>query len=152
MLSICGKTIILLDTMSYRIRTNGMRFAQQTKYLCFSKEEPNSPGKALFGPMIDGSLYWQRTVEGSKPDIVHFERNEMIVYKVFYKDCYRKKIVLLGTLTERRKDLRGMSYQESGSKWAKFVFGDKVSDIKRIIVVPKEMNEAGNNGIIFSNN
>jgi len=76
----------------------------------------------------------------------------MILYKVFYKDCYRKKIVLLGTLIERRKDLRGMSLQESGSKWAKFVFGDKVNDIKRIIVVPKEMNEAGNNGIIFSGN
>ena len=76
----------------------------------------------------------------------------MIVYKVFYKDCYRKKIVLLGTLIERRKDLRGMSHQEAGSKWAKFVFGDKVNDTKRIIVVPKEINEADNNGIIFSNN
>jgi len=76
----------------------------------------------------------------------------MIVYKVFYKDCYRKKIVLLGTLIERRKDLRGMSHQEAGSKWAKFVFGDKVNDTKRIIVVPKEINEADNNGTIFSNN
>jgi len=76
----------------------------------------------------------------------------MIVYRVFYKDCYRKKIVSLGTLIERRKDLRGMSQLEAGSKWAKFVFGDKVNDTKRIIVVPKEINEADNNGIVFSNN
>lgn len=63
----------------------------------------------------------------------------MIIYKVFYKDCYRKKIVLLGTLTERRKDLRGMSQMESGLKWARFAFGDKVKDTKRIVVVPKEV-------------
>lgn len=62
----------------------------------------------------------------------------MTVYKVFYKDCYRKKIVLLGTLIERRKELRGMSQLESGLKWAKSIFGDKVKDIKRIIVVPKK--------------
>jgi hypothetical protein len=76
----------------------------------------------------------------------------MIVYKVFYKDCYRKKIVLLGTLIERRKGLRGMSQLESGSKWAKFAFGEKVKDIKRIIVVPKEVKQADDNGIIFSGN
>ena len=76
----------------------------------------------------------------------------MIVYKVFYKDCYRKKIVLLGTLMERRKGLRGMSQLESGLKWAKFAFGDKVNDIKRIIVVPKEVKQAYDNGIIFSGN
>jgi len=66
----------------------------------------------------------------------------MIVYRVFYKDCYRKKNVLLGTLTERRKDLRGMSQLESGLKWAKFAFGNQVKDIKRIVVVPKEVKEA----------
>lgn len=76
----------------------------------------------------------------------------MTVYKVFYKDYYRKKIVLLGTLIERRKDLRGMSQLESGLKWAKFVFGNKVKDIKRIIVVPKEVKETGDNGIRFSGN
>ena len=76
----------------------------------------------------------------------------MIVYKVFYKDCYRKKIVLLGTLIERRKGLRGMTQFESGLKWAKFAFGDKVNDIKRIIVVPKEVEQASDNGIRFSGN
>ena len=76
----------------------------------------------------------------------------MTVYKVLYKDCYRKKIVLLGTLIERRKGLRGMSHLESGLKWAKFVFGNQVKDIKRIIVVPKEVNQAGANKIIFSGN
>jgi hypothetical protein len=76
----------------------------------------------------------------------------MIVYKVFYKDCYRKKIVLLGALIERRKGLRGMTQLESGLKWAKFAFGDKVNDIKRIIVVPKEVKQAGDNGIRFIGN
>ncbi len=69
----------------------------------------------------------------------------MTVYKVFYKDCYRKKIVLLGTLIERRKELRGMSRLEAGLKWAKCVFGDKVRDLKRIIVVPKEAEQASDN-------
>jgi hypothetical protein len=76
----------------------------------------------------------------------------MIVYKVFYKDCYRKKIVLLGTLIERRKSLRGMTQLESGLKWAKFAFGDKVNDIKRIIIVPKEVKQASDNGIRFIGN
>ena len=76
----------------------------------------------------------------------------MTVYKVFYKDYYRKKSVLLGSLTERRKDLRGMSQLESGLKWAKFVFGDKVKDMKRIIVVPKEVEQAGDNGMRMSGN
>ena len=76
----------------------------------------------------------------------------MTVYKVFYKDCYRKKIVLLGTLIERRKALRGMSELESGLKWAKFAFGDQVKDIKRIIVVPKAVEQAGENGIILTGN
>ncbi len=62
----------------------------------------------------------------------------MIAYKVLYKDCYRKKTVILGTLIERRKALRGMSQLESGLKWAKFAFGNQVKDIKRIIVVPKK--------------
>ena len=76
----------------------------------------------------------------------------MILYRVFYKDCYRKKIVLLGTLIERRKALRGMSELESGLKWAKFAFGEQVKDIKRIIVVPKEVEQAGENGIILTGN
>ena len=76
----------------------------------------------------------------------------MIVYKVLYKDCYRKKIVLLGTLVEKRKGLRGLSHLESGLKWAKSVFGNQVQDIKRIIVVPKEVNQAGANKIVSSSN
>jgi len=61
----------------------------------------------------------------------------MTVYKVFYKDYYRRKSVLLGTLIERRKGLRGMSQLESGSKWAKFAFGGEVKNISHIFVVPK---------------
>ena len=72
----------------------------------------------------------------------------MTAYKVFYKDCYRKKMVLLGTLIERRKSPRGMNKLESGLKWAKLVFGKQVKDIKRIIVVPKEVNQAGDKGTI----
>jgi hypothetical protein len=72
----------------------------------------------------------------------------MTAYKVFYKDCYRRKMVLLGTLIERRRDLRGMSQLEAGLKWAKFAFGNQVKDIKRIIVVPKEVTQPGDNGII----
>ncbi len=74
----------------------------------------------------------------------------MIVYKVFYKDCYRRKSVLLGTLIERRKGLRGKSQLESALKWAKFAFSDKVKNIDRIIVVPKEVKQGNDNGIRFS--
>jgi hypothetical protein len=45
-----------------------------------------------------------------------------------------------------------MSELESGLKWAKFAFGDQVKDIKRIIVVPKEVEQAGENGIILTGN
>jgi len=74
----------------------------------------------------------------------------MIVYKVFYKDYYRKKSVLLGTLIERRKGLRGKNQLESGLKWAKFAFGDKVKNIDRIFVVPKEVKPSNDNGIRLS--
>ena len=80
------------------------------------------------------------------------QEDGMTAYKVFYKDCYRKKIVLLGTLIERRNGLRGMSQLESGLKWGKSAFGNQVKDIKRIIVVPKEVNQAGANRIVFSGN
>jgi hypothetical protein len=70
----------------------------------------------------------------------------MTAYKTFHKDPYRKKVVLLATLTERRKGLRGMSQLEFGLKWAKCIFGGNVSDIKRIIVVPKEVKEGSDNG------
>jgi len=73
----------------------------------------------------------------------------MIVYKVFYKDYYRRKSVLLGTLIERRKGLRGKSQLDSGLKWAKFAFGDKVKNIDRIIVVPKEVKQSNDDGVRF---
>ena len=81
-------------------------------------------------------------------EIICAQEDGMTSYKVFYKDCYRKKMVLLGTLIERRKSLRGMSKLEAGLKWAKLAFGNQVKDIKRIIVVPKEVNQSGDNGII----
>ena len=81
-------------------------------------------------------------------EITRPQEEGMTEYRVFYKDCYRKKIVLLGKLTERRKGLRGMSPLESGLKWAKSAFGNQVKDVKRIVVVPKEVNQSGDNGII----
>jgi len=75
----------------------------------------------------------------------------MTVYKVFYKDYYRKKSVLLGTLIERRKDLRGMSQLESGLKWAKFAFNGEVKNLSRIFVVPKEVQQGGNTSDVFGN-
>ncbi len=76
----------------------------------------------------------------------------MTVYKVFYKDYYRRKFVLLGTLIERRKELRGMSPLESGLKWAKSIFSGKVQDTRRIIVVPKDVNETSDTGTILNHN
>ncbi len=76
----------------------------------------------------------------------------MTVYKVFYKDYYRRKFVLLGTLIERRKELRGMSPLESGLKWAKSIFGGKVQDTRRILVVPKDMKETSDTGTTLSQN
>ncbi len=64
---------------------------------------------------------------------------EMLVYKVFYKDFDQKKGILLGRLTERRSDLRGLSALESGLKWAIATFGHRVSDRKRLFVVPEEV-------------
>jgi len=63
----------------------------------------------------------------------------MLVYKVFYKDYNHQKGVLLGKLTERRKDLRGLSALESGLRWGIATFGDKVKDKNKIFVVPEEV-------------
>ena len=63
----------------------------------------------------------------------------MIVYKVFYKDYEHQKGVLLGKLTERRSDLRGLSVLESGLRWAIATFGNQVIDKKRLFVVPEEV-------------
>jgi hypothetical protein len=77
-------------------------------------------------------------------------KGKLIVYKVFYKDYDRKKGVLLGKLTERRKDLRGKTQLESGLRWAILTFGAKVKDKNRIFIVPEEVKEAGDNGITYS--
>ena len=66
----------------------------------------------------------------------------MIVYKVFYKDYDNKKGVLLGKLTERRSDLRGMSIVHSGLKWAIATFGDQVKDKGKLLVVPEEVQKS----------
>jgi len=65
----------------------------------------------------------------------------MMVYKVFYKDSDNQNGVLLGTLTERRSDLRGLSAVESGMRWAIATYGDQVRDKSRmgLLVVSEEM-------------
>jgi hypothetical protein len=63
----------------------------------------------------------------------------MVVYKVFYKNYELKKGELIGTMIERRKDLRGMKQVESGLRWAKLTFGPIVKDKKAIFVVPNEL-------------
>ena len=66
----------------------------------------------------------------------------MIVYKVFYKDYDNKKGVLLGKLTERRSDLRGLSVVQSGLRWAIATFGDQVKDKGKLFVVPEEVHQS----------
>ena len=65
----------------------------------------------------------------------------MIIYKVFLKNYGLRKGDLLGTLTERRKDLRGSSPAESGLRWAKSVYSNVVKNKSDIFVVTKEVNE-----------
>lgn len=64
----------------------------------------------------------------------------MLVYKVFYKDFQRKRGDLIGILVERRKNTRGMSFAESGLRWAKLTFGKLESNRKPIFVIPNEMD------------
>jgi len=75
--------------------------------------------------------------------LLHLTRreNRMIVYKVFYKDYDNKKGVLLGKLTERRSDLRGLSAMQAGLKWAMATFGDQVRDKGRLFVVPEDVQQ-----------
>lgn len=68
---------------------------------------------------------------------------KMIVYKVLYKNYEFKKGDLMGTLIERRKDLRGKSRVESGLRWAKLTFGQMVKDKHAIFVVPHELRFGG---------
>ena len=63
----------------------------------------------------------------------------MVVYKVFYKHFELKKGEFVGLLIERRKDLRGKTQLESGTRWAKVAFGSMVKDEKTIFVVPHEL-------------
>jgi hypothetical protein len=64
----------------------------------------------------------------------------MIMYKVFYKNYELKKGELMGTLIERRKNLRGMTKSQTGLRWARFAFGQLVKDKYAIFVVPHELN------------
>ena len=63
----------------------------------------------------------------------------MIVYEVFCKDYENRKGELMGMLVERRKDMRGQTQWESGTKWARQAFGHLVKDKKDIFIYPKEM-------------
>jgi hypothetical protein len=63
---------------------------------------------------------------------------EMVVYKVFFRNYKLKKGELIGSLMERRKDLRGKNQLESGLKWAKLKFGHIVKDKHSIFIVPRE--------------
>jgi len=63
----------------------------------------------------------------------------MLVYKVFHKNFELKKGEFIGMLIERRKDLRGKTKIESGLRWAKLAFRQKVNDDQAIFVVPYEL-------------
>jgi len=63
----------------------------------------------------------------------------MVVYKVFYRNYELKKGELIGSMIERRKDLRGKCQLESGLRWAKWTFGRIVKDKHSIFVVPNEL-------------
>ena len=64
----------------------------------------------------------------------------MLVYKVFYKNFEHKKGELVGLLVERRRNTRGMTFAESGLRWAKLTFGRLEKNGRPIFVVPNEMN------------
>ena len=65
----------------------------------------------------------------------------MMVYKVFYKEYDNQNGVLLGKLTERRSNLRGLSAVESGMRWAIATYRDQISDKSGLglLVVQKEV-------------
>ncbi len=72
----------------------------------------------------------------------------MIVYTVFCKDYEHRKGELMGMLVERRKDMRGETLWESGTKWARRAFGHLVKDKKDIFVYPKEMEIDDDKGLL----
>ena len=72
----------------------------------------------------------------------------MTVYVVFYKDYEPRKGELMGMLVERRKDMRGQTKWESGTKWARQAFGHLVKDKKDLFVFPKEMEINDDKGLL----
>ena len=72
----------------------------------------------------------------------------MIVYVVFCKDYEHRKGDLMGMLVERRKDMRGQTQWESGTKWARQAFGHLVKDKKDLFVYPKEMKIDDDKGLL----
>jgi len=72
----------------------------------------------------------------------------MIVYVVFCKDYEHRKGELMGMLVERRKDMRGQTQWESGTKWARQAFGHLVRDKKDIFVYPKKMEIDDDKGLL----
>ncbi len=72
----------------------------------------------------------------------------MIVYVVFCEDYEHRRGDLIGMLVERRKDMRGQSQWESGTKWARQAFGHLVKDKKDIFVYPKEMKVEDDRGLL----
>jgi hypothetical protein len=76
--------------------------------------------------MAWGLLYWTGTV--SKSFVPQEDRNDIV--QSFLARTATKKMVLLGTLIERRKSQRNEPI-EAGLKWAKLAFGNQVKDIKR---------------------
>ncbi len=63
----------------------------------------------------------------------------MVVYKVHYKSYELRKGELIGILIERRKGLRGKTQLESGLRWARCSFANRVKDRQAIFIVPKEL-------------
>ena len=63
----------------------------------------------------------------------------MIIYRVFYKNYELKKSELIAALVERRAGPRGRSQFESGTRWAKLMFGKMVRDKNAIFVVPDKL-------------
>ncbi len=72
----------------------------------------------------------------------------MIVYVAFCKDQEHKKGEIIGMLVERRTETKGQTQWESGTKWARQVFGHLVKDKKDIFVHPKEMEISDDKGLL----
>ncbi len=72
----------------------------------------------------------------------------MVVYVVFCKDDEHKKGEIIGMLVERRTETKGQTQWESGTKWARQVFGHLVKDKKDIFVHPKEMEISDGKGLL----